>query len=225
MKNIKIARHVIADKKGDMGIGTMILFIAMVLVAAVAAALLISTAGELNQQAQETGRLTQQEVASGFIVVETVCVVDTSLTPDSITDVYMKIKLNAGSPAVDMDNVVLEVTGEDFHANLVYSTGTDLNNDYYNIMEPQHSSVPSSIIRDPDGKYGDPGDSSAPHIVTQGAMLMVHMDFDDTTDPIIDGGLLPQTQFSVKIIPKHGAATYEVINTPESYADAYIVLV
>lgn len=57
-----------ADKKGEMGIGTMILFIAMVLVAAIAAALLITTANQLNQQAQETGTVAQQEVATSMIM-------------------------------------------------------------------------------------------------------------------------------------------------------------
>ncbi|MEA3558343.1 MAG: archaellin/type IV pilin N-terminal domain-containing protein, partial [Candidatus Thermoplasmatota archaeon] len=57
-----------ADKKGEMGIGTMILFIAMVLVAAIAAALLITTASQLNQQAQETGTIAQQEVATSMIM-------------------------------------------------------------------------------------------------------------------------------------------------------------
>jgi len=206
------------DREGDMGIGTMILFIAMVLVAAVAAALLISTAGELNQQAQETGRLTQQEVSSGFEVVEVI--LKTGNTPNTVTDAYFKVRLFAGSPAVDMDNVVLEVTGDTFHANLVHSVST-ADGDEYRLREPDGA---NGVIRDPDGKYGTPTDSAAEHIVTQGTLLMLHVAFDDSTDPIVDGGMLPQTEFTVKIIPKHGTATLEAVHVPEVLFDDYIVI-
>jgi len=69
MKGMRLKRirpH--AERKGEMGIGTMILFIAMVLVAAIAAALLITTASQLNQRAQETGSIAEQEVSTGMIM-------------------------------------------------------------------------------------------------------------------------------------------------------------
>ena len=55
---------------GSIGIGAMIIFIAMVLVAGIAASVLVQTANRLETQAMETGAETTDEVSTGVRVVD-----------------------------------------------------------------------------------------------------------------------------------------------------------
>ncbi len=65
------------DEIGSIGIGAMIVFIALILVAAVASAVIIQTGEKLQQNAQQTGSDTQQEI-SGKISVNSIFVYDDS---------------------------------------------------------------------------------------------------------------------------------------------------
>lgn len=124
------------DTRAQVGIGTLIIFIAMVLVAAVAAAVLIQTSGVLQQKAQSTGKQATQEVSSNLMVkgVEGVRAKDSAVVMSSTVDLLkLKVGLNVGSAPVDVNQVVVSITDGTTANNLVYagnnksyaSTGAD----------------------------------------------------------------------------------------------------
>ncbi|MGB0951261.1 MAG: flagellin, partial [Poseidonia sp.] len=60
------------DNVAAIGIGAMIVFIALILVAAVAAAVIIQTAEKLQQNAQTTGQDTTDSMAARLFVVNVI---------------------------------------------------------------------------------------------------------------------------------------------------------
>lgn len=93
------------DKKGMMGIGTMIIFIAMVLVAAVAASVLIQTSQVLQERAYKVGTETIQEVSGGLEIDKIVGYANANKT--YIEYMAMVMSLTAGAPYIALQNVVV----------------------------------------------------------------------------------------------------------------------
>ena len=71
---------------GSIGIGAMIVFISMVLVAGIAASVLIQTSAKLEVQAMKTGQETTDEVSGGIAVYSVIGYTESS------TDDISKIK-------------------------------------------------------------------------------------------------------------------------------------
>jgi flagellin FlaB len=94
------------DNLAAIGIGAMIVFIALILVAAVAAAVIIQTAEKLQQNAQSTGDDTTDEM-SGKVQILNVFVDD----PAESFVVYFR--LAAGSDDTDPSDILWQVFCED----------------------------------------------------------------------------------------------------------------
>ncbi len=111
-----------ADSRGDTGIGTLIIFIALVLVAAVASTVLIHTAGTLQQRAQSTGQQTTQQVSTGLSVSSIYGINSQAVnyTSGNIKWVAVYIGETSGSTPVNLGNVTLQLTYQGQTASLTY---------------------------------------------------------------------------------------------------------
>ena len=105
------------DEIGSIGIGAMIVFIALILVAAVASAVIIQTGEKLQQNAQQTGSDTQQEI-SGKISVNSIFVFDDA-------DSYLLYFETApGSEILDEATTDFQMTCEDTNGDYQYVSGS-----------------------------------------------------------------------------------------------------
>ena len=89
------------DNLAAIGIGAMIVFISLILVAAVASAVIIQTAEKLQQNAQKTGDDTSNEMRAKVLVMGGYI--------DAAANYVLFIKLAAGSQSVSTDDVIVQM--------------------------------------------------------------------------------------------------------------------
>src|SRR6056297_3436942 len=131
------------DDRGQVGIGTLIVFIAMVLVAAIAAGVLINTAGFLQSGAEETGQQSSDQVTNRLQEVSAVGQVETNDSLSSagnISTVNITVKRAPGANNIDLSTTTLQ---------FVHSSGaTDLT---YDSADPAATTFNVSAIQDEGG--------------------------------------------------------------------------
>ncbi|MFC6722609.1 archaellin/type IV pilin N-terminal domain-containing protein [Halobacteriaceae archaeon SHR40] len=122
-------RDALTDDRGQVGIGTLIVFIALVLVAAIAAGVLINTAGFLQTQSEQTGEESTSQVANNINVIGEVGEVNASL--DTINRVRLTVQRSPGSDNVDLSELSIQYVGDNGFANYVHATQGDDTDDLY----------------------------------------------------------------------------------------------
>ena len=96
---------------GSIGIGAMIVFIAMVLVAGIAASVLIQTSAKLEIQAMQTGQETTDEVSGGIAVYSVIGY--TASSSDDISKLAIGVRPRSGSEGIDLSEAYLELSDTD----------------------------------------------------------------------------------------------------------------
>ncbi len=194
------------DKRAAVGIGTMIVFIATILVAATAAAVLIDTSGKLQEKSQKTGTETTKEVASNLIV-KGIYGVRTSSTTD-IFYLNITVALAPGAESVDMSELVIRLSDGSQVDELTYATADAAGNWHV---------VAASELRDDDASW-----STTSPVMTPGDLVNIRVNLDTQGYAT---GLAVRKDVEMILIPEVGAQVNADFSTPESFGtDTVIIL-
>ena len=182
------------DERGQVGIGTLIVFIALVLVAAIAAGVLINTAGFLQSQAQQTGEESSEQVTDRLEPVQTTGSVDGSETIDSVDFVLQK---SPGASDINVSSATVTLTGPD---------GTFR-------FEASNSTVfTQSTLQDGDNSI----QSDSAILNDESDRLILTLDL--TASGVGQNNLQPGESATVEITGESGATTVIRLSVPKSLA-------
>lgn len=217
------------NEKAAVGIGTLIVFIAMVLVAAVAASVLISTAEQLQTKAKAVGTQTIKEVSAGLAIDDITGFTDANRT--KIQYLALTVRPRAGTDYIDLKLTTLTVSDDnlsvlDLNISLVQPANLDDKSVFYTPAAPGSSETILDdltstqyglvAIHDPDGTITS----------TQGmnsgdrAIILINLSaiMPDT------GGLSVRQTISGTLVPELGTkAVYNII-TPALFETRIVKL-
>ena len=191
------------NERGDIGVGTLIIFIAMVLVAAVAATVLIYTTGALQQKATKTSKEATQQISSNIIVDKvlgnrTYDNNGTSVVNDSIQSLLIRIKPDVGTTSIDLRQVIVTVMDKDNRYDLKYRT----------VSNGSINSYSAIAVRDEDGSFT----INAP-VLNSGDLVEIQIN-DSAISPIT---LPTRKTFWLSLNQELGQAVNLEITTPNSF--------
>ena len=113
------------NDRGQVGIGTLIVFIAMVLVAAIAAGVLINTAGLLQSQAEATGEESAQQVSDRVQVSTVTGTVEDVASEDRVNRLNLTVLRSPGAGDINLGNAIIEVFANGESATLTHDDTDD----------------------------------------------------------------------------------------------------
>jgi archaellin len=102
------------NKKAIMGIGTLIIFISTILVAAVAAAVLISTSNVLQQRSLLVGQEARKKITDGVDIYSIMA--KSNYTTETFNYYEIVIRLSPGSDPLQLKNFNIEMLTNKLHA-------------------------------------------------------------------------------------------------------------
>ncbi len=212
---MNITKNLHYNDYSAVGIGALIVFIAIVLVAGIAASVLVQTSTKLEMQALETGSETIEETSSGLKVMS----VSGYNTSNEITKIVAEITLLAGSNPIDLGQTIIELS--DSNSKQILSFGNEVTN---------ATSIDGDIYLN--GGFGD--STSFGIIVFQDNDLSCtqqqpvinygdHVGIGINATALFDG-IVPRTSINGMVICEQGSPGIIGFTTPSSYTQAIMEL-
>ncbi len=187
------------EDRAEVGIGTLIVFIAMVLVAAVAAAVLISTSGDLQQRASNTGEGATQQAAESMKVMAVEGKWDS--TADTLDAFYVQLGLAPGAQPIDLEKLTVR-----------YWSGTAATVDYIHGSAVSSTEYTTSIVR------LITNTAATGTVLYPGEIVKIQIGADDATN---DLGVTQRSDIRMTFIPEFGNPIPLEFTTPNIYDDTY----
>mgnify|MGYP000101929686 CR=1 FL=1 len=199
------------DNLAAIGIGAMIVFIALILVAAVASAVIIQTGEKLQQNAQQTGDDTQREIG-GKITINSAYIQDT-------TSMRLYFESAPGSGTLATDNIAWQIACTNTDAGAVsagyqFTAGAFGDNNDLDV-----SAIGDTFtMDDPDNNAGDAGPpipGNAQSTIAPGSAYVIDIIVDGGAggggDDCTFGEVGINGELTLWIHVEGGGSTYEVI--------------
>jgi len=198
------------DRRGQVGIGTLIVFIAMVLVAAIAAGVLINTAGFLQTKSEATGQSSSEQVTNRLNIAPKSGAVGTVGGEEVIGRVNVTVHANPGADNVDLRNVTVQwIDGSGAYR--ITHHDVEAGDADFAVTPLKDADDSAPVLNDADDRFlltFDTGDAPTDVLVETDDGTV---DLDETGEPLPEGSTV-----DIRLTTKAGATTQTTVTVPET---------
>ena len=232
-------RKLMFKKNADVaaiGIGAMIVLIAMILVAGVAASVLITTSNSLQSQALKTGSQTTREVSSGLRVYSIDGLVNVTgnatagYTYNDIWCLAITVSPKSGSDKIDLNNTYILMSDGTKKVMLSYAGynnatfwDADVNGDLFSTTDIVWTNLTNEqfaigVLQDYDNSM-----TQTNPVLTRGDKAVLYVFTNDTTG-VFGDQIAERKEIFGRVIPEIGAPGVISFTSPKAYVDKIYML-
>jgi flagellin FlaB len=196
------------DDRGQVGIGTLIVFIALVLVAAIAAGVLINTAGFLQNQAESTGEESTNQVTQSLSVQSELGTLNTSSSGfQGVKQITLRVAKSPGAGPINVNKSTIQYVSPAGAETLTATDGAPA--DAGGTVDPAAINKGEAYFNVDGTEILDDGTTS-----TEIDIYLVPDDLGGSENAVMDT-LQPGDEATLRLTTASGGTTTVVVTVPE----------